>query len=109
MSATETLTTNERVLGADPFVEYRAARGREGDSDYEPAVPGGIGEEDFLTIVLPYVTTAREGVQRLGDLLKEYGTYEMNGVAFSDATRFGGWKPSVAITGSPSACPTKRM
>ena len=85
MSATETLTTNERVLGADPFVEYRAARGREGDSDYEPAVPGGIGEEDFLTIVLPYVTTAREGVQRLGDLLKEYGTYEMNGVAFSDA------------------------
>ena len=48
-------------------------------------MPGGIGEEDFLTIVLPYVTTAREGVQRLGDLLKEYGTYEMNGVAFSDA------------------------
>ena len=32
MSATETLTTNERVLGADPFVEYRAARGQEGDS-----------------------------------------------------------------------------
>ena len=85
MSATETLTTNERVLGADPFVEYRAARGREGDSDYEPAVPGGIGEEDFLTIVLPYVTTAREGVARLGELLETYGTYESNGVIISDA------------------------
>ncbi len=80
MSATETLTTNERVLGADPFVEYQA-RGREG----EPEVPGGIGEEDFLTIVLPYVKTAREGVQRLGALLEEFGTYEMNGVAFSDS------------------------
>ena len=78
MSATETLTTNERVLGADPFVEYTPAKGD------EPEVPGGIGEEDFLTIVLPYVKTAREGVQRLGALLEEFGTYEMNGVAFSD-------------------------
>ena len=79
MSATETLTTNERVLGADPFVEYTPAKGD------EPEVPGGIGEEDFLTIVLPYVKTAREGVQRLGALLEEFGTYEMNGVAFSDS------------------------
>ena len=79
MSATETLTTNERVLGADPFVEYTPAKGD------EPEVPGGIGEEDFLTIVLPYVKTAREGVQRLGVLLEEFGTYEMNGVAFSDS------------------------
>ena len=79
MSATETLTTNERVLGADPFVEYTPANGD------EPEVPGGIGEEDFLTIVLPYVKTAREGVQRLGSLLEEFGTYEMNGVAFSDS------------------------
>ena len=84
MSATETLTTNERVLGADPFVAYRPARGTEGEPGYEPEVPGGIGEEDFLTIVLPYVRTAREGVARLGALLEQYGTYEMNGVAFSD-------------------------
>lgn len=34
--------------------------------------------------MLPYVTTAREGVERLGALLEEFGTYEMNGVAFSD-------------------------
>ena len=85
MSATETLTTNERVLGADPLVEYVPAQGKPGDADYEPEIAGGIGEEDFLTIVLPYVKTAREGVARLGALLEEYGTYEMNGVAFSDA------------------------
>ena len=85
MSATETLTTNERVLGADPFVELVPAKGKPGEDGYEPEVPGGIGEEDFLTIVLPYVKTAREGVERLGALLEEYGTYEMNGTAFSDA------------------------
>ena len=85
MSATETLTTNERVLGADPFVELVPARGREGEDGYVPETPGGIGEEDFLTLVLPYVKTAREGVQRLGALLERYGTYEMNGTAFSDA------------------------
>ena len=84
MSATETLTTNERVLGADPFVELTPAKGKKGEDGYEPEVPGGIGEEDFLTLVLPYVKTAREGVTRLGALLEQYGTYEMNGVAFSD-------------------------
>lgn len=85
MSATETLTTNERVLGADPFVEYRAASGTPGEPGYAAEQPGGIGEEDFLTIVLPYIRSAREGVRRLGALLQRYGTYEMNGVAFSDA------------------------
>ncbi|WP_034992981.1 C69 family dipeptidase, partial [Liquorilactobacillus vini] len=37
MSATETITTNSRVLGADPYVM------------------GGIGEEDLVTLVLPYI------------------------------------------------------
>lgn len=74
MSATETLTTNERVLAADPLVE----RGR------EHGVPGGIGEEDMVTLVLPYIASAREGVERLGALLAEHGTYEMNGIAFAD-------------------------
>ena len=85
MSATETLTTNERVLGADPFVQYSPAHGEPGDPDHIPAGVGGIGEEDFLTVVLPYIRSAREGVLRLGALLERYGTYEMNGVAFSDA------------------------
>ncbi|MGO5433190.1 C69 family dipeptidase [Bifidobacterium thermophilum] len=85
MSATETLTTNERVLGADPFVELTPAKGKPGEDCYEPETPGGIGEEDFLTLVLPYIKTAREGVKRLGSLLEQFGTYEMNGVAFSDS------------------------
>ena len=84
MSATETLTTNERVLGADPFVEYHPAVGTPGEEGHTPEQPGGIGEEDFLTLVLPYIRTAREGVTRLGSLLERFGTYEMNGVAFSD-------------------------
>ena len=38
----------------------------------------------MLTLVLPYVKTAREGVLRLGKILEEYGTYESNGIAISD-------------------------
>lgn len=85
MTATETITTNARVLGADPLVPYIPAQGKEGDADYKPAVVGGIGEEDLVTIVLPYIHSAREGVQRLGSLLEQYGTYESNGIGFSDA------------------------
>ena len=84
MTATETLTSNERVLGADPLVEYRAAKGKPGEEGYEPEVAGGIGEEDIVTLVLPYIHSVREGVERLGALLGTYGTYEMNGIAFSD-------------------------
>ena len=84
MSATETLTSNERVLGADPLVELQPAKGKPGDQSYVPEVPGGIGEEDMVTLVLPYIGSAREGVLRLGALLERYGTYEMNGIAFSD-------------------------
>lgn len=84
MSATETLTTNERVLGADPLVVYRPAVGTPGEPGYEPEVAGGIGEEDMVTLVLPYIHSAREGVLLLGSLLERYGTYEMNGIAFSD-------------------------
>ena len=78
MTATETITSNPRVLGADPLVVYQPARGE------QPEVPGGIGEEDIVSLVLPYIHNAREGVTRLGSLLEKYGTYEMNGIAFSD-------------------------
>ncbi|MCP0886287.1 C69 family dipeptidase [Ligilactobacillus sp. WILCCON 0076] len=66
MSATETITTNSRILGVDPLEV------------------SGIGEEDLVTLVLPYIHSAREGVTRLGALLEKYGTYESNGIAFSD-------------------------
>ncbi len=79
MTATETITTNARVLGADPLVTYRKAKNRR-----EKDVPGGIGEEDIVVLVLPYIRTAREGVLRLGSLLEKYGTYENNGIAFND-------------------------
>ena len=52
MSATETSTTNPRILGIDPMNKK------------------GIGEEDFVTIVLPYIHSAREGVQLLGQYLE---------------------------------------
>ena len=84
MNATETIGNNARVLGADPLVPYVPAKGTEGAPDFEPARPGGLGEEDFVTVTLPYIRSAREGVERLGSLLARHGTYEMNGIAFSD-------------------------
>ncbi len=78
MTATETLTSNERVLGADPLVELIT------DEDGNTLKAGGIGEEDIFTLVMPYIKTPKEGVKRLGMLLEKYGTYEMNGIAFQN-------------------------
>ncbi len=66
MSATESAYSNALVLGYDPLVE------------------NGLNEEAMITVVLPYVKTAREGVQRLGNLIAKYGTGETNGVLFAD-------------------------
>lgn len=66
MSATETEFTNARVLGYDPLVE------------------AGIDEDAMVTLVLPYIKSAREGVARLGALVEKYGTGETNGIAFND-------------------------
>ena len=66
MSATETITSNALVQGADPLVD------------------NGLGEEDYLVITLPYINSAKEGCKRLGELVEKHGTYEMNGIAFSD-------------------------
>lgn len=66
MSATETTATNARVLG------------------YDPLVNDGINEEAMVTLVLPYIKTAKEGAQRLGALLEKYGTGESNSIAFND-------------------------
>jgi dipeptidase len=66
MSATETEATNARCLGHDPLVK------------------DGVNEDSMVYLVLPFVKTAREGVQRLGHLIEKYGTGESNGIAFSD-------------------------
>lgn len=116
MTATETITSNERVLAADPLVLYNPSEYNDNDvyklamentikrkseqsknehqeSDSE-GTPGGIGEEDLVAIVLPYINTAREGVIRLGKLLETYGTYEMNAVGFSDVNEIW-WLESI--------------
>ena len=66
MSSTETTYSNERFLGCDPLVKH------------------GVNEESMLTLVLPYIDNARQGVQRLGRLISKYGTGESNGISFSD-------------------------
>ncbi len=66
MSATESAYSNERVLGADPLVK------------------DGISEEAMLTVILPYIHTAREGISRLGKIIEKFGTSETNGILFSD-------------------------
>ena len=92
MTATETITTNPRVLAADPKVVYKKAKSRK-----EKDVPGGIGEEDLVTLVLPYIRSASEGLLRLASLLEKYGNVrrvysghrhsggeaEVNGIAYS--------------------------
>ena len=73
MTATETSSSNPRVLAADPLLPGPGS-----------GTPGGIGEEDMVVLVLPYIRSAREGVLRLGRLLENCGTYESNGIAFND-------------------------
>ena len=79
MTATETITSNPRVLAADPLVELVKPKTKK-----DKEIPGGIGEEDIVVLVLPYIRSAREGVLRLASLLEQYGTYESNGIAFND-------------------------
>lgn len=62
MSATESALANDRVLAFDPYVE------------------NGLAEDAMLTVVLPYVKTAREGVKRLGEIVAAHGSAESNGV-----------------------------
>lgn len=84
MSATETITTNSRVLGADPLVK------------------NGLGEEDLLTITLPYISSARDGVERVGSYLRNMGPMNQMESFSQMSTKFGTWKRLVVITGLPN-------
>ena len=86
MTATETITSNPRVYAADPLVYYEKAKSKK-EKDK-------VGGEDLVTLVLPYIKTAKEGVIRLGELLEKYGTYEANGIAFSDESEIW-WLESI--------------
>lgn len=66
MSATESIFSSDEVLKFDPLVET------------------GLAENAVFNIVLPYVHTAREGVERLGMLIEKHGIAEGFGIGFVD-------------------------
>lgn len=67
MSATESAYANERVMATDPFETEK-----------------GILEEAMVTVILPYIKTARAGVKRLGEIVEKYGAAEADGILFAD-------------------------
>ena len=67
MSATESIFSSDEVLKHDPLVE------------------NGVAENSVFNITLPYVSTAREGVERLGMLIEKYGIAEGFGIGFVDS------------------------
>ena len=66
LTATESIYANKAALAADPFVK------------------NGLEEGTLPTLVMPYVKTALEGVERLGSLMDKYGSAEGNAVVFAD-------------------------
>lgn len=66
ISSTETINTNEQILAVDPFVE------------------GALSEGNIPVMVLPYVSTAREGAERVMDLVHTYGMGSAEAVIFED-------------------------
>ena len=67
MSATESIFSNDEVLKHDPLIE------------------NGVAENSVFNITLPYVRTAREGVERLGMLIEKHGIAEGFGIGFVDS------------------------
>ena len=67
MSATESIFSSDEVLKHDPLVE------------------NGVAENSVFNITLPYIHTAREGVERLGMLIEKYGIAEGFGIGFVDS------------------------
>lgn len=66
MSATESTDSNRKAIKADPFVKR------------------GISEDAMLDVVLPYIHSARQGVIRMGNIIRKSGAAESDGIIFSD-------------------------
>lgn len=66
MSATESTNSNKRATQADPFIKK------------------GISEDAMLDVTLPFIHSARQGVQRLGKMISKFGAAESDGIVFSD-------------------------
>lgn len=67
MSATESAYANDRVQSFDPF-----------DTEH------GILEEAMVSVVLPYIKSARQGVKRLGEIVEKHASAEADGILFAD-------------------------
>ena len=65
-SATETITSNAEVCRLDPFVK------------------SGLREASIPRLVIPYVNSAREGVEWLGKLIEKHGIVAAEAVVFID-------------------------
>ncbi|AWN33609.1 MULTISPECIES: C69 family dipeptidase [Lactobacillus] len=66
MSCTESTYGNERALAFDPLVK------------------DGLDEDCMQSVVLPYIHSARNGVEYLGELIAKYGSPAGNSVLFGD-------------------------
>ena len=66
MSCTESTYGNERALAFDPLVK------------------DGLDEDCMQSVVLPYIHSARNGVEYLGKLIAKYGSPAGNSVLFGD-------------------------
>ncbi|WP_392420501.1 C69 family dipeptidase [Edwardsiella piscicida] len=67
MTATETIFASAEALKHDPYLPET-----------------GITEDSITDVILPYVSSAREGAARLGKIIEEKGAGEGFGVAFVD-------------------------
>ena len=68
ISATETINVNEKVLAIDPFTA------------------SGMSEGNIPRLVLPYISSAREGVLYLGKMVEQYGMTSPEATIFIDDT-----------------------
>ena len=66
MSCTESTYGNERALAFDPLVK------------------DGLDEDCMQSVVLPYIDSAKNGVEYLGKLIAKFGSPAGNSVLFSD-------------------------
>ncbi len=67
MTATESIYGGDKALASDPF-----------NTD------NGIEESVIPNLVMPYATSARQGVEWLGQLIEKYGMAEADAVVLSD-------------------------
>lgn len=68
MSATETGDSNSTVQKDDPWVK------------------NGISEDSMINVVLPFINSPRQGVERLGEIVNKYGANSgaVGGIIFSN-------------------------